>query len=49
MTVPEATKLAENLIGRSEVLLLGTVDADGHPNIKALSKWRRTGSRTSGV
>jgi len=38
LTAQEAAKLAHDLVGRCEVVLLGTVDADGHPSIKALSK-----------
>jgi general stress protein 26 len=38
VTKEEAVGLALSLVGRSEVAMLGTVNADGYPNIKALSK-----------
>jgi general stress protein 26 len=43
VTKQEAADLARELVNRSEVLLLGTINEDGQPNIKALSKVKTDG------
>jgi general stress protein 26 len=45
VTKDEAARLALGLVDRSEVAMLGTVSAEGEPNIKALSKVATEGIR----
>jgi hypothetical protein len=45
VTKDEAARLALGLVDRSEVAMLGTVSAEGEPNIKALSKVATEGLR----